>query len=376
MEERRSDQDGGLSGWVARARRHSGISSGQDETTLQRQKFFWNVLVDYWFRMEIDGWENIPGSPALLVGHSLGCPVRLGRLDRRSAMVAALRPGPPVARHRARRVDGDPGHRAVLPVDGRASGRPGLRSPRRWPRGATSRYGPAGKWTRCVPWTERDRANLAGRKGFVKMAIRAGVPIVPIATVGGADAMPVLIRGDRLSKVLQLDRLLRLKVFPLAVSLPWGIAPAALPQLPLPAKIRTRFMPASSSTTIPRAPRTTTTSTASTARSKTASSREWTRWRASVRCRCSLDERTCLKTIVCGASAVGAVEVRIRRRVGDDPLRAAVASPPCSRHRGRCRSSIRVRFPAWRAVVARERRRCGRDRCSHSPTPRASAGFG
>ena len=27
------------------------------------------------------------------------------------------------------------------------------------------------------------------------MAIRAGVPIVPIATVGGADAMPVLIRG-------------------------------------------------------------------------------------------------------------------------------------------------------------------------------------
>jgi 1-acyl-sn-glycerol-3-phosphate acyltransferase len=76
------------------------------------------------------------------------------------------------------------------------------------------------------------------------MAIRAGVPIVPIATVGGADAMPVLMRGDRLSKALRLDRLLRLKVFPLALSLPWGIAPAALPQLPLPAKIRTRFMPA------------------------------------------------------------------------------------------------------------------------------------
>jgi 1-acyl-sn-glycerol-3-phosphate acyltransferase len=70
------------------------------------------------------------------------------------------------------------------------------------------------------------------------------VPIVPIATVGGADAMPVLIRGDRLSRALGLDRLLRLKVFPLAVSLPWGIAPAALPQFPLPAKIRTRFMPA------------------------------------------------------------------------------------------------------------------------------------
>ena len=76
------------------------------------------------------------------------------------------------------------------------------------------------------------------------MAIRAGVPIVPIATVGGADAMPVLFRGDKLSRTLRLDKMLRLKVFPLAVSLPWGIAPAMLPQFPLPAKIRTRFMPA------------------------------------------------------------------------------------------------------------------------------------
>jgi 1-acyl-sn-glycerol-3-phosphate acyltransferase len=76
------------------------------------------------------------------------------------------------------------------------------------------------------------------------MAIRAGVPILPIATVGGADAMPVLIRGDRLSQTLRLDKMLRLKVFPLAVSLPWGMAPAALPQFPLPAKIRTRLMPA------------------------------------------------------------------------------------------------------------------------------------
>ena len=112
-----------------------------------------------------------------------------------------------------------------------------------WPGGEVDAFPASG---RCPqrPGTERDCANLAGRKGFVKMAIRPGVPIVPIATVGGADAMPVLIRGDRLSKVLGLERLPRLKVFPLAISLPWGIAPATLPQLPLPAKIRTRFMPA------------------------------------------------------------------------------------------------------------------------------------
>jgi 1-acyl-sn-glycerol-3-phosphate acyltransferase len=103
---------------------------------------------------------------------------------------------------------------------------------------------PGGEVDSLRPWSERDRANLAGRKGFVKMAIRAGVSILPIATVGGADAMPVLVRGDQLSRALRLDKLLRLKVFPIAASLPWGIAPAALPQFPLPAKIRTRLMPA------------------------------------------------------------------------------------------------------------------------------------
>jgi 1-acyl-sn-glycerol-3-phosphate acyltransferase len=103
---------------------------------------------------------------------------------------------------------------------------------------------PGGEVDSLRPWAERDVANLAGRTGFVRMAIKAGVPIVPIATVGGGDAMPVLIRGDGLSRALRLDKLLRLKVFPVAVSLPWGVAPAALPQLPLPAKIRTRLMPA------------------------------------------------------------------------------------------------------------------------------------
>jgi 1-acyl-sn-glycerol-3-phosphate acyltransferase len=242
MEEKRSDRDGGLSGWIAE-RAGEWDLSGQDETTLQRQKFFWNVLVDYWFRMEIDGWENIPGPPALLVGIHSGAPFvwdawtvgiqwwrRFGQ-DRPLHGTAhdALMAIPLIGRYFR--------SMGVLPAapDAIATALAEGRDVALWP---------GGEVDSLRPWTERDRANLAGRTGFVKMAIRAGVPIVPIATVGGADAMPVLIRGDRLSKVLQLDRLLRLKVFPLAVSLPWGIAPAALPQLPLPAKIRTRFMPA------------------------------------------------------------------------------------------------------------------------------------
>src|ERR1700743_345552 len=241
MADRRDGQDGGISGWVAQ-RAGEGDLSGQDEASLQRQKFLWNVLVDYWFRMEVDGWENIPGPPVLLVGIHSGAPFvwdawtvglqwwrRFGQ-DRPLHGTAhdALMAIPVIGRYFR--------SMGVLPAAPDAIATALAEGP-------DVALWPGGEVDSLRPWAERDRANLAGRKGFVKMAIRAGVPIVPIATVGGADAMPVLIRGDRLSRALRLDKLLRLKVFPLAISLPWGIAPAALPQLPLPAKIRTRFWP-------------------------------------------------------------------------------------------------------------------------------------
>src|SRR5881628_2136003 len=237
--EKRSNAGDGLAGWIAE-RASEWDLSGQDEDTMQRQKFIWNALVDYWFRMEMDGWENLPEAPVLLVGIHSGAPFvwdawtigvqwwrRFGQ-ERPLHGTAhdALMAIPVIGRYfRAM---------GVLPAapDSIATALAEGRDVAVWP---------GGEVDSLRPWQERDVANLAGRKGFVKMAIRAGVPIVPIATVGGADAMPVLIRGDRLSKALRLDKVLRLKVFPLAISLPWGLAPAALPQLPLPAKIRTRF---------------------------------------------------------------------------------------------------------------------------------------
>jgi 1-acyl-sn-glycerol-3-phosphate acyltransferase len=100
---------------------------------------------------------------------------------------------------------------------------------------------PGGERDSLRHWTQRDQAVLAGRRGFVKLAIRTGVPIVPIATVGGPDSMPVLATGRRLAKLLQLDRVARLKMFPIALQAPWGISPAMLPEIPLPTKIRTAF---------------------------------------------------------------------------------------------------------------------------------------
>lgn len=73
MAAKRAEQGDGLSGWVAQ-RAGDWDLSGQDETTMQRQKYFWNTLVDHWFRMEFDGWENLPEAPVLLVGIHSGAP--------------------------------------------------------------------------------------------------------------------------------------------------------------------------------------------------------------------------------------------------------------------------------------------------------------
>jgi hypothetical protein len=51
----------------------------------------------------------------------------------------------------------------------------------------------------------------------------------------------VLLSGRKLARVTGLDRLARLKRFPIALQAPWGISPAILPEIPLPTKIRTAF---------------------------------------------------------------------------------------------------------------------------------------
>jgi hypothetical protein len=51
----------------------------------------------------------------------------------------------------------------------------------------------------------------------------------------------VLATGRRIASALQLDKVARLKMFPIALQVPWGISPALLPEIPLPTKIRTAF---------------------------------------------------------------------------------------------------------------------------------------
>ncbi len=86
------------------------------------------------------------------------------------------------------------------------------------------------------PWTERHRVDLHGRTGFVRVALRNQVPVIPMVAHGSHDVIIVLARGDALARRLGFDRL-RINVFPVVLGPPWGVAPVQLPTWPLPAKV-------------------------------------------------------------------------------------------------------------------------------------------
>ena len=238
LDEKREKADG-AAGWIGDRAGQWDIDSF-DASFVEKQKYFWNPLMDYWFRMELEGWENIPAPPALLVGIHSGAPFvwdawtigiqwwrRFG--DTRplhGTAHDALMAAPGIGTY-FRKM-------GVIPAapDSMATALAAGHDVALWP---------GGEVDSLRTWTKRDQAVLAGRKGFIRLAINTGVPIVPIATVGGPDSMPVITSGRRLAKVLQIDKIARIKIMPIALSAPWGLSPAFLPEIPLPTKIRTAF---------------------------------------------------------------------------------------------------------------------------------------
>jgi 1-acyl-sn-glycerol-3-phosphate acyltransferase len=97
---------------------------------------------------------------------------------------------------------------------------------------------PGGDYEVFRPSWERHTVDFDGRMGYVKLAREAGVPIVPVASVGGQEAAFFLSRGQWLAKLLRVDTTLRLKSVPISLALPWGLNISDLAgHIPLPTKI-------------------------------------------------------------------------------------------------------------------------------------------
>jgi 1-acyl-sn-glycerol-3-phosphate acyltransferase len=102
---------------------------------------------------------------------------------------------------------------------------------------------PGGDYEVFRPSWESGKVDFGGRKGFIRLALKLGVPIQPIVSIGSQETALFLTRGERLARLARLDRVLRLKTAPFLFALPFGLMPAVFGHIPLPSKITVQVMP-------------------------------------------------------------------------------------------------------------------------------------
>ncbi|TFV56969.1 acyltransferase family protein [Mycobacterium sp. PS03-16] len=100
---------------------------------------------------------------------------------------------------------------------------------------------PGGDYDSYRSTFSENRIDFAGRTGYVRTAIEAGVPIVPVVSIGGQETQLFLARGDSIARRLGLKRA-RLEILPVSFGFPFGLSVIFPPNLPLPSKVVTRVL--------------------------------------------------------------------------------------------------------------------------------------
>jgi 1-acyl-sn-glycerol-3-phosphate acyltransferase len=110
-------------------------------------------------------------------------------------------------------------------------------------RGARVLVYPGGDIDAYKPFARRHEIRFGERRGFIRIALKARVPIVPIVSAGAHETFIVLDDGVETSRRLGIKRLTRLEVIPLIAGLPWGLFVGPAPFLPLPVSVKVRALP-------------------------------------------------------------------------------------------------------------------------------------
>jgi len=97
---------------------------------------------------------------------------------------------------------------------------------------------PGGELDCLRSFRNRNRIDFYGRSGFVELAFKYGLPILPFVNVGGHEVYVTLFSSRRLARWSGLERFTKVRSVPLIAGLPWGLwLTGFLPYIPLPAKL-------------------------------------------------------------------------------------------------------------------------------------------
>src|SRR5215212_4504881 len=194
----------------------------------------YEFLYHYWFRVEVEGIENVPptGGALLVSNHA-------GALPPDAAMIAKAikeehsRPRPLhlTVEHFFK---GYPGLSMLVNKLGGVPAHPANVHRLLCDEQQLVLVFPEGRKGTEKLYKDRYQLRRFGRGGFVEAAMRAKAPIVPIAVVGAEEAMPVF------GHVRPLQKLTGLIYFPITPLFPW-LGPFGMLAY-LPAKFRIRFL--------------------------------------------------------------------------------------------------------------------------------------
>ena len=209
---------------------------------------FFGWVYKYYFRVQTDGWENIPdtGNVLLIGSHNGG----LAAPDTVMMTYDWFRQFGP---SRAAYALMEPKIWQVLPGLARLATQVGTIHPHPDMAIAALRRGslliyPGGAQDVFRPYSLRNTIYFGGHRGFIKLALREEVPIIPLISHGAHSTLIVLTDiYPQLQKLHQwgFPWLFGVDpgVCPIYLGLPWGIAIGPWPNIPLPIKLHTRVCP-------------------------------------------------------------------------------------------------------------------------------------
>ncbi len=219
---------------------------------------FLEGLYQHYFRCDVSGWENVPDSKVLFVGNHNGLLTfevlmlfhawwkRFGPSRRALGLAHGI-------------ALGNPFFRWIIPRIGAIPADPEL-AYEALGRDYSVLVYPGGEKESFRPFKDRKKIDFYQRKGFIRLALKSKVPIVPIVSVGAHESYVILHRGEEIAEKLGLKEKFRLHGLPITFRslfflwcvttgvftfFPLLIAPAAFMAIfvPMPAKMTFRILP-------------------------------------------------------------------------------------------------------------------------------------